>query len=164
VEPSEPRANLIAQIRRLPELVADLIAPLGAEELTARPIAGEWSVAQNVHHLCDSHMNSYIRCKLMLTEERPPLKPYDQDAWAELPDASSGDLSESLALLHGLHARWTRFWEHLPADAWGRTGIHLADGEVDLDYMLRTYAAHGEGHLEQIARTITALGRQEDPS
>ena len=96
---TQERQQDIDKIRRLPGQIEALVSGLSAAQLTTHFLASEWTVAQNVHHLADSHMNSYIRCKLILTEEKPPLKPYDQDAWANLPDAQSADLSASLLLL-----------------------------------------------------------------
>jgi hypothetical protein len=101
-------------------------------------------------------MNSYIRCKLIATEEHPPLKPYDQDRWANFADAGAADISSSLALLQSLHARWVIFWETLPDDAWTRTGHHPEAGTVTLERQLAGYAAHGEAHIEQITRTLAA--------
>ncbi|HNP73392.1 MAG TPA: DinB family protein [Kouleothrix sp.] len=150
------RQALIAKIRALPEQIAAICAELSDVQLTTRFLAGEWSVAQNVHHLADSHMNAYVRCKLIATEDHPTLKPYDQDRWAELSDAQGADVSASLALLRALHARWVAFWEALPGDAWPRAGLHPENGEVSLDDQLRLYAAHGEGHIDQIRRTLAA--------
>jgi hypothetical protein len=150
------RAALIAGIRALPDALAELVGGLSPARLTTPYLAGEWTVAQNVHHLFDSHANSYIRCKLALTEDGPPFKPYDQDAWAALPDASAADIEVSLGLLRGLHARWARFWEALPDEAWARVGHHPQYGTMSLDDILRSYVAHGEGHLDQIRRTLAA--------
>jgi hypothetical protein len=150
------RERQIAAIEALPAQLEELVAGLSPDELTTPYLAGEWSVAQNVHHLVDSHMNSYVRCKLILTEERPPLKPYDQDAWAALPDGSEADIAVSLAILRGLHQRWARFWRTLPPDAWAREGLHPENGPMSLAAILASYAAHGEGHLDQIGRTLAA--------
>lgn len=150
------RKEAIERIRRLPEQVEAMVAGLSPDELTARPLAGEWSVAQNVHHLADSHINSYVRCKLMATEENPALKPYDEAAWARFADGSGAELSDSLALLKALHARWVQFWETLPEDAWQRTGFHPDSGKVTLARQLELYVSHGEAHLDQIRRTLAA--------
>lgn len=153
----EERAVLIAKIAVLPQQLADLVGSLTPEQLVARPLPGEWSVAQIVHHLADSHMNSFIRCKLMLTEDNPTYKPYLQGSWAELPDAAKADISDSLALLRGLHARWLALWQSLSADDWARTGNHPESGRIyTLDDTLRTYGNHGEAHLDQIGRTLAA--------
>ena len=55
-----------------------------------------WTVRQVVHHVADSHMNSYIRCRLALTEDEPTIKPYDEAKWAMLPDARHEDVGVSL--------------------------------------------------------------------
>ena len=52
---------------------------------------GGWTVRQVVHHFADSHANCYIRFKLALTEDWPTIKPYDEAAWARLPDSSAAD-------------------------------------------------------------------------
>ena len=72
---SQERKPLIDKIRHLPGQIAELVSGLSETRLTTHFLAGEWTVAQNVHHLADSHMNSYIRCKLILTEEHPPSSP-----------------------------------------------------------------------------------------
>lgn len=153
---SQERQGYIEKIRRLPAQIEELVSGLSESQRTTHFLADEWTVAQNVHHLADSHMNSYIRCKLILTEENPPLKPYDQDAWANLPDGQAADLSPSLTLLKQLHARWVTFWETLPADAWHRTGFHPDNGPMTLEDIVRGYAAHGEAHINQITRTLAA--------
>jgi hypothetical protein len=148
------RQESIDQIRQLPSQLAALVCDLTPAQLTTHYLPAEWSVAQNIHHLADSHMNSYVRCKLIVTEENPTFKPYDQDAWAALPDAQSADISTSLTLLTQLHARWVLFWKALPSDAWARTGFHPESGPVTLEDQLHLYAAHGLAHVEQITRTL----------
>ena len=153
---TQERQQDIDKIRRLPGQIEALVSGLSAAQLTTHFLASEWTVAQNVHHLADSHMNSYIRCKLILTEEKPPLKPYDQDAWANLPDAQSADLSATLLLLAQLHARWVTFWETLPETAWSRVGFHPDNGPMTLADIVQGYDAHGEAHIDQITRTLAA--------
>lgn len=150
------RAEAIAAIRALPAQLEALVADLSAHQLTTPFLAGEWSVAQNIHHLADSHMNSYIRFKLILTEDNPTVRPYDQDAWALTPEANDPDLSASMTLLRGLHARWATMLDRLPDDAWNRTGFHPGNGTVVLHELVHTYAEHGLGHIDQIQRMLAA--------
>jgi hypothetical protein len=151
------RAALIDALRRFPDELHELVSPLTPAQLTAHPLDGEWSIAQNVHHLADAHINGYIRARLALTEDHPPLKPYDQDAWAVLADAGSADLSPSMAILRGLHARWADLYASLEDTQYARSGHHLAAGEYTVQFILEHYVEHGEGHLEQIRRTLAAL-------
>jgi hypothetical protein len=153
------REQAIARIRKLPEQVAALTAGLTPEQLTTHLLDGEWSVAQNVHHLADSHLNSYIRLKLILTEENPTVRPYDQDLWALTPEANLADLSASLMLLQGLHQRWADLFASLDERQWQRRGLHPVNGVITPDELLISYAAHGEGHLDQMQRTLAAQPR-----
>lgn len=128
--------------------------------LTATPLPGEWSIAQNVHHLADSHSTAFARCRLILTEHNPPLKPYDQDAWALLGDSQHADIGPSLLILQGLHQRWAAFFMHLRDADWQRTGQHAEAGPMTLASILHGYVAHGHAHLEQIGRTLAAYQAQ----
>ena len=149
----------IAKIRQLPQQVADITVGLNEAQLTTPFLAGEWSVAQNVHHLADSHLNSYIRLKLILTEEIPTIRPYDQDLWAMTPEANSPDLSASITLLRGLHQRWADLFAGLTEEQWQRRGLHPESGVITPLKLARSYAEHGEGHLDQIQRTLAAQPR-----
>ena len=145
------RTTEIAAIRALPDQLEALVNGLSALQLHTHFLANEWTVAQNVHHLADSHMNSFIRMKLTATEEHPTLKPYDQDVWAVTADYDA-PISDSLLIIRGLHARWVRLLESITD--WGRSGFHPENGEMTLATMLHVYAAHGAGHLDQITRTL----------
>lgn len=150
------RAELIAILRATPEKVTAAVAGLNAEQLTTHFVAGEWTVAQNVHHLADSHLVSYGRVKLILTEERPPILPYDPDRFAATAEAQGADLAPSLAILRGLHQRWADLLESLSEEQWRRVGIHPERGETNLMDILRIYARHGDAHIDQIQRTLAA--------
>ncbi len=152
----EQRQAWIAKIARLPAQIEALVRDVSEEQLSTHYLKHEWSVAQNVHHLADSHMNSFIRLKLILTEEKPTLKPYDQDAWAERADADNVAIQSSLGLLQGLHRRWVILFESLEAAEWSRCGFHPQNGEVSVEDLLRGYADHGEAHIDQIIRTLAA--------
>lgn len=143
-------------LRRFPDQAAALIDGMSEAQLTAHPLPGEWSVAQNIHHCADSHMNSFIRLKLILAEDNPTLKPYDQETWAETPDSTNADVATSLALLRGLHARWTLLFASLSDDQWTRTGYHPEYGSITPAGLLDSYVDHCGAHLDQIERTIAA--------
>ena len=149
-------ANLITSLRAFPQQLVMAIANLDDACMLAHPLAEEWSIAQNVHHLADSHMTAYIRCRLIASEINPPLKPYDQDAWAGFGDSQTADVTASLAILHGLHQRWADFFTNLTDSDWERVGSHPELGAVSLHRQLVGYVAHGDEHLEQIARTLAA--------
>ena len=150
------RQAMMAQIRDLPANIEATVQGLNNEQLDAPGGEGEWTIRQVVHHLADSHMNSFIRLKLILTEENPTLKPYDQEAWANLPDTASLPLEATFSILRGLHKRWVALFESLTEAQWQRTGFHPEIGDVTPGDLLKIYARHGEEHIEQITRLLTA--------
>jgi hypothetical protein len=125
-------------------------------------IPGEWSVRQNVHHLPDSHMSAMIRLKLVLTEEYPTLKPYNQDALALLPDVDGTPVSVSLRLLDALHERWCILWDSLTDEQWARKGFHPENGDMTAEDILITYSDHCDAHWEQITRTLAAGNKKAE--
>jgi uncharacterized damage-inducible protein DinB len=109
-----------------------------------------WTVRQVVHHLPDSHLNSYVRFKLALTEDDPTIKPYAEDRWAELPDTKATPVEVSLTLLDSLHDRWVRLLRSLTPEQWKRTFRHPEIGPMTLDKTLALYAWHGKHHVAHI--------------
>jgi hypothetical protein len=148
-------AQRIDAIRQFPEKLAKLVEGLTPEQLTTAYNAPEWTIAQNVHHVADSHMNSFIRFRLLITEENPTIRGYNQVDWAKLVDSQDADISSSLAILRGLHQRWVQMLETITD--WSRPGIHPESGPISLDSLLTTYANHGEGHLKQIREVMDKM-------
>ncbi len=110
-----------------------------------------WTIRQIIHHVADSHMNSYIRFKWALTEDAPLIKSYDETAWSELPDARTADIALSLHLLEGLHQRWSVLLRTMTDLDFERTFTHPETGElVHLSLALPYYAWHGRHHTAQI--------------
>src|SRR5688500_16194875 len=138
--PTSHRAAIDA-IRALPDELERTLATLDEPMLDQSYRDGGWTRRQVVHHIADSHMNAYIRMKLILSEDHPTLRPYDQDAWAALPD-SAGAIAPTLQLIRGLHDRWAAFLDTVDDASWSRTAHHPEDGEVVLGELVEKYAGH----------------------
>jgi hypothetical protein len=98
-------------------------------------------------------MNSVIRMRLALTEPEPTIRPYDQQAWGDLPDSRTAPVELSLQLIENLHARWVLLLKTLSDADFARSFRHPEIGLVRLDTNLALYAWHGRHH----AAHITAL-------
>src|SRR6202047_2446235 len=109
----EQRREFIAAIAAAPARMRAAVAGLTPEQLDTPYRPGGWTVRQLVHHVPESHMNAYVRCKLALTEDEPTIRPYYEDRWAKLPDATSEPIELSLSLLECLHRRWVPVLEAL---------------------------------------------------
>jgi uncharacterized damage-inducible protein DinB len=134
------------------------VADLNEDQLATPYRPGGWNVRQVVHHLPDSHLNSYIRFRLALTEDNPVVKPYQEAAWAELHDARSAPIELSLALLESLHQRWALLLRSLSERDFARTFQHPELGQLTLAWNLGLYAWHGRHHLAHITNLRTNQG------
>lgn len=152
------RKPLVTKLRNLPNELQAAVKGLTPEQLETPYREGGWTVAQVVHHVADSHLNAYLRMKFILTEDKPLLKGYSQDVWAARDDARAKQVAPSITLLKGLHKRWVAMLKKVGRAEWKRTGIHSERGEVTLDDLLLTYAAHGEKHVGHILGLRKAKG------
>lgn len=146
----ETRERLIDEIAAAPSALREAVEGLSDAELDTPYRPGGWTVRQVVHHVPDSHMNSYVRFKLTLTEDHPTIRTYDETAWGELADARTADIGPSLALLDALHERWTGWLRTLGPDDWARVLEHPEMGTLTLDQLLALYAWHGRHHVAHI--------------
>ncbi len=144
------RKDMIQKIKQLPEKLEAAVKGLSDAQLDTPVGEGKWTIRQIAHHIVDGNMNAYLRMKFVITETKPILKPYDQDKWSALVDASRSPVQTSLSIMKGLSERWVHLLESLPESSWTREGIHLENGKVSLENLLATYSRHGETHLQQI--------------
>ncbi|MEZ4824786.1 MAG: putative metal-dependent hydrolase [Bacteroidia bacterium] len=144
------RKTLIQTIAETPAQVREKVNNLSESQLDTPYRPDGWTVRQVVHHMADSHLNSYIRFKWTLTEDEPLIKVYNQKAWAEMPEAAEGPVEYSLLILEGLHARWTDMLNHMTDKDFELKLTHPEQGKVDLDHMLALYAWHCRHHMAHI--------------
>src|SRR5271157_3867354 len=125
----ESRSVYIQTLHLLPGRLRAAVHELSDAQLDTPYLEGGWTVRQVVHHVADSHANSYIRIKLALTEDSPTIKPYDEAAWAELPD-SQMPVHVSLAFTAAVHARMVSLLESLSDAGFAKTFRHPERGAV----------------------------------
>ncbi|MDG4657410.1 bacillithiol transferase BstA [Ectobacillus antri] len=152
------RKTWIHDIRKAPTAVKRAIEGLSDNKLDTPYRTEGWTIRQVIHHMADSHMNSFIRFKLALTEDNPTIKPYHEDRWALLPDTNTAPVSLSLSLLEGLHKRWVILLESLTDEDFKRTFYHPDLGEVTLDTALALYAWHSKHHTAHITSLRLRMG------
>lgn len=110
-----------------------------------------WNIQQITAHCLDSHINSYIRFKLALTEENPIIKPYNEVQWANLHDSLDYKITDILQLIVLIHKRWVFLLKGLTDKQFMRTFIHPDENEsVTLKDNLSIYAWHCNHHLQHI--------------
>jgi hypothetical protein len=151
------RAKWIDDIAATPENIAALVGNMTPAQMKTPYREGGWTAAQVVHHMADSHVNAYIRTRFALAEDHFTVKPYDENRWAQFPDAMEADVSPSLNILEGLHARWAALLRTLTPADFSRQLHHPERGPMTIDSLVQLYAWHGKhhaGHLRIVKGTV----------
>jgi DinB superfamily len=154
----EQRARFIDDIAATPERMRRAVAGLTEAQLETPYRDGGWTVRQVVHHVPDSHLNSYIRFKFALTENEPTIMAYDEARWAELVDAKGHAIEASLRLLEGLHERWVVLLRSLSEEDVRRRFRHPELGVVTVDQYIALYAWHGKHHVAHVMGLRERMG------
>ena len=150
------RTAALAIIVDTPAKLRAAVKGLSDSQLDTPYRPGGWTVRQLVHHVADSHMNAYIRTRLALTEDNPPVKPYDEAKWAELADKSL-PIEPSLNIVDAVHLRWTTLLKAMAPEDFSRTMFHPEHGKISIDALMEIYAWHGPHHTAH----VTELRKRE---
>lgn len=153
----EARVALIDSIAATPARLRAAVRGLNDAQLDTPYREGGWTVRQVAHHVPDSHVNAYTRFRLALTEDNPTIRPYDEGAWARLPDTNA-PVEISLALLDALHARWDLLLRALTPADYERRLNHPDSGPMTVGTLLRMYEWHGRHHVAHIEGLRTRSG------
>jgi hypothetical protein len=145
------RAGWIKELAEMPELLRAAVKGLSDAQLDTPYREGGWTVRQVVHHFADSHANAFIRFKLALTEDWPTIKPYNEKAWAELPDGKTLAVEGSLRFIEELHARWVFLLKAMSEADFEHGFLHPENNSrQNLDRALAIYAWHSRHHVAHI--------------
>jgi uncharacterized damage-inducible protein DinB len=147
----EALGKYIADIESFPTKLRAEVENLTDEQLDTPYRPDGWTIRQVVNHCADSHMNGLARLKLALTEDKPTIKLYLENRWAELADSKTMTIEPALLMLDGLHKRWATLLKSLTEDDLTRIYIHPEHGrEFRLEESIGLYAWHCNHHLAHI--------------
>lgn len=148
----------IESLAEFPLRFSTLVTPLTESQLNTPYRDGGWTVRQVVHHVSDSHHNSYMRFKWALTEESPLIKVYDEKGWAALHDAMSGPVSMSLQHLKAVHQKLVFLLQGLDRSQLKKGFRHPESGFTSLEENVGRYVWHGNHHYAHIDRLLQSRG------
>ncbi|CAM1364806.1 putative enzyme [Tenacibaculum soleae] len=145
----------ITVLEEFPIKLEFLVKHLSEQQLNTVYRDGGWTVRQVIHHCADSHHNSYTRFKWALTEDKPIIKAYYEDRWAELFDSKAAPIHLSLDALKALHAKWVYLLKGLSETDLNTFFIHPEGNEkVSLKQNIGIYAWHCKHHYEHINQLL----------
>jgi uncharacterized damage-inducible protein DinB len=147
---AETRGRFIQTIEELPAKFREAVSGLSDEQLDTPYRPDGWTVRQLVHHLADSHINSFCRFKLGLSEDTPTIKPYFEAQWAETADAKNAPVELSLNIIEGVHARWALLLKSMTEADFARKINHPERGVMSLDSLLALYDWHSRHHTAHV--------------
>ena len=149
----------ISILEHFPDRLEGLVKGLTNEQLDTLYRPGGWSIRQVVHHLSDSHHHSYTRFKWALTEDKPIIKAYFEERWAELVDSKSAPIAISLLHLQAIHAKLVYLLKTLSEEDLQTCFIHPeSKSEVPLNLNIGNYAWHSNHHYAHIENVIKLKG------
>lgn len=151
-DPNQTAAQRRERIAAIGSLPSELKAAMAGAQLDKTYREGGWTARQVVHHIADSHMNAFIRFRLALTEDKPTIKPYDENEWSKLADMKL-DPAVSIQILDGLHQRWHTMLHAMKDTDFAREAVHPDHGARTIDWFLQLYAWHGRHHIGHIKLT-----------
>ena len=151
-----PRDPLVVMRELLPWL-AERLPGVPDARLRQPEAPGKWSVLEVIQHLADSDLVAGFRIRMMLTENRPPLQGYDQDAWAREFRYRDVSVEQALGQLRGLRTANLHLWGALSPSQLERVGLHSERGSESVGFLLRLMGAHDLVHRRQIDRILAAV-------
>lgn len=151
----QERKTLINKYKDGYQVVAEALAGAPDNELDARPAPNKWTAREIVHHLADSEMTSAIRLRLLLAEDRPTIRGYDQEVFAK---RLFYDRPYQASLEAFKYARETtaQILDRMTSADWMREGTHSEVGRYTVETWLSIYAEHAHNHADQIRRARAA--------
>ena len=127
---------------------------LPAEDLAKRYAPGKWSVRWILHHLCDAETVLYERIRRAISEPRPVVWAFDQDAWARELDYENRSLEISRNMYDAVRAGVLHDARRHYEASGLREFVHSETGVRTVKEEFDKVAWHNERHLEQIRRAL----------
>ena len=154
---AEDRRYAVLTLAELPEQLREAVRPLDPDQQNTPYRQDGWTVRQLVHHVADSHMTAFHRVRLALTEDWPVIHPYNEKAFATLPDVIA-PIEWSLEIIESVHARWVLLLQALTEDEWARGYRHAERGPMRVDVVTLLYAWHSRHHVAHITHLRAQQG------
>jgi len=147
--------NWITVLEEFPNKLEALVKDLTDEQLDTQYRPEGWTIRQVIHHIADSHHHSYTRFKWAMTEDKPLIKAYNEQSWAELIDGNNAPIQMSLNYISALHYKLVYFLKKLPMDDLNKSFIHPEGNRiVYLKQNIGVYAWHSSHHYAHIETTL----------
>jgi hypothetical protein len=149
--------DLLAEFIKHGKEFTALAKSISGQDLSKVPIAGEWSAAFVLHHMCDGELHFATRYLNNLAEETPKIFPFNEDIYPDRLNYSKRDAQASLAAIEGIQIVAANILSTIPEGDWSRTSVHEERGLVTLSDLVSLATGHCKSHAGQLQGVIDAL-------
>jgi uncharacterized damage-inducible protein DinB len=130
---------------------------ISASDLSKAPIAGEWSAAYVLHHMCDGELHFATRYLNNLAEDTPKIFPFNEEIYPDRLKYDNRDALASLAAIEGIEIATANILSAIPEEDWSRTSMHEERGLMTLLQLVELASGHNKSHAGQLQGIIAAL-------
>jgi hypothetical protein len=152
--PASEHANVLERLKATARDLVSLTSGVPRSRLDRKAGALDWSAAMVLAHLADAEIVYAMRIKLILSEDRPHLVPYDENAWTDRSARVEDDAKDTMARWRLQREHNVRLLESLEDAEWRRAGVHAQRGEMSIRHVAGLMAEHDRGHLDQLRRAL----------
>lgn len=137
-----------------PAKLAKLLKKATPAKARKRPAPGKWSIAEILAHLADTEFAMGWRIRIVLSEPRSTLQPFDQDAWAGAMRYEKRDPKKSLEQYRALREANVAVLKSIAPSDWKKCAMHPERGELTVRKIAEMTAGHDLNHIAQIERIL----------
>lgn len=131
--------------------LARIVRTVPADRLRATRF-GDWTAVEVLGHLADAGEIFAERVRRCITEDRPALASFDQDALAAERRNAERDPLELSRRVSSAHAEIVRLL--MDDGVRSRPGVHSEYGELDAGHFGAYQANHARGHVDELAKAF----------
>lgn len=142
--------DIITGLEEVTAAMDTAVSHITVVEATFSPGLDEWDIRENIAHLRDLEEIFYARCQLVLSENEPGLRAFNQDELAQAHKYHDADWTEVLAAFQAARRQNLEFLGRLTPEQWERAGIHEETGHLTIREMAEHLLNHNRTHLEEI--------------
>lgn len=130
--------------------VTEAIKEFPVEMWNFKPSPDRWSIHEIIIHIADSEVNSFARCRKIISEPGSKIFGYNQDKWCSIMNYHQQDTDTALELFRLLRIMTFNLISNIDDNIWNNSVDHEFYGTITLDNWLEMYEPHIPGHIDQM--------------
>jgi hypothetical protein len=148
--------DVIAHLRSEGEATRALLSSIGADRANHAYAPGKWTVSEVAGHLCDAERVLSYRALRFARGDRKELAGFEENDYVPESGHATRSLDTLVAELESIREATIALFDHLPAEAWTRTGV--ANGNPVSVRALAWIIAGHDRHHRRILESRYGLG------